>query len=75
MLTPRDFGLEDIPKWADERGLGREDEAHYNWVEDHQIFDVEPREAEVRRRERAHHRKLLRAIEHTPNTGPLCATA
>jgi hypothetical protein len=46
-LTPRDFGLDEIPKWADEHGLGPDDEAHYAWVEDHEIFAVEPREAEI----------------------------
>lgn len=47
LSTPQDFGLRDIPRWANERGICADDEQHYDWVENHEVYDVQPREGEI----------------------------
>eukprot|EP00929_Paragymnodinium_shiwhaense_P112421 TRINITY_DN80679_c0_g1_i1.p1 TRINITY_DN80679_c0_g1~~TRINITY_DN80679_c0_g1_i1.p1 ORF type:complete len:1858 (+),score=467.04 TRINITY_DN80679_c0_g1_i1:131-5704(+) len=45
--TPKDLGLESAPYWCDEKALVDEREAHFSWVEEHGIYDIQPRSGEI----------------------------
>jgi hypothetical protein len=45
--TPKNLGLENVPYWCDEKALVDSREAHFNWVEEHGIFDISPRSGEI----------------------------
>merc|ERR1719343_1346735 len=44
---PRDLNLEHIPSWCDEKALIDDREAHFTWVEEHEIYDIQPRSGEI----------------------------
>jgi hypothetical protein len=45
--TPKNLGLENVPYWCDEKALVDSREAHFNWVEEHGIYDISPRSGEI----------------------------
>jgi hypothetical protein len=45
--TPKNLNLEHVPTWCDERAVVEEHEAHFSWVEDHSIYDIQPRSGEI----------------------------
>jgi hypothetical protein len=45
--TPKNLNLEHVPTWCDERAVVEEHEAHFAWVEDHSIYDIQPRSGEI----------------------------
>merc|ERR1719265_1203750 len=45
--TPKNLNLEHVPTWCDERAVVEADEAHFSWVEDHSIYDIQPRSGEI----------------------------
>lgn len=45
--TPKDLNLEDPPYWCDEKALIDEREAHFSWVEEHNVYDIQPRSGSI----------------------------
>eukprot|EP00928_Gymnodinium_smaydae_P093696 TRINITY_DN77_c0_g2_i1.p1 TRINITY_DN77_c0_g2~~TRINITY_DN77_c0_g2_i1.p1 ORF type:complete len:1372 (-),score=321.32 TRINITY_DN77_c0_g2_i1:54-3857(-) len=45
--TQKNLGLESVPYWCDEKALVDNREAHFTWVEEHGIYDIEPRSGEI----------------------------
>lgn len=45
--TQKNMGLENVPYWCDEKALVDNREAHFTWVEEHGIYDIEPRSGEI----------------------------
>mmetsp|Transcript_52322 Transcript_52322/g.132209 ORF Transcript_52322/g.132209 Transcript_52322/m.132209 type:complete len:1905 (+) Transcript_52322:207-5921(+) len=45
--TPKDLNLENAPYWCDEKALVDDREAHFSWVEEHNIYDIQPRSGEI----------------------------
>jgi len=45
--TPQDLNLDNPPFWCDEKALVDDREAHFNWVEEHNIYDIQPRSGEI----------------------------
>mmetsp|Transcript_107359 Transcript_107359/g.309044 ORF Transcript_107359/g.309044 Transcript_107359/m.309044 type:complete len:1834 (-) Transcript_107359:146-5647(-) len=45
--TPKDLNLENAPYWCDEKAQVDDREAHFTWVEDHNIYDIQPRCGEI----------------------------
>ncbi|CAK9009914.1 unnamed protein product [Durusdinium trenchii] len=41
--TPENLNLENVPYWCDEKALVDEREAHFTWVEEHGVYDIQPR--------------------------------
>ncbi|CAK0803296.1 unnamed protein product [Prorocentrum cordatum] len=44
---PKDLNLEHIPSWCDDKALIDDREAHFTWVEEHEIYDIQPRSGEI----------------------------
>lgn len=45
--TPKNLNLENAPYWCDEKALVDDREAHFSWVEEHGIYDIQPRSGEI----------------------------
>jgi len=45
--TPKNLNLENAPYWCDEKAMVDEREAHFGWVEEHNIYNIEPRSGEI----------------------------
>jgi hypothetical protein len=45
--TPKNLNLENAPYWCDEKAMVDEREAHFGWVEEHNIYDIQPRSGEI----------------------------
>jgi len=45
--TPKNLNLEGAPYWCDEKALVDDREAHFSWVEEHGIYDIQPRSGEI----------------------------
>eukprot|EP00440_Ansanella_granifera_P063072 gb/GFBE01068393.1/.p1 GENE.gb/GFBE01068393.1/~~gb/GFBE01068393.1/.p1 ORF type:complete len:1946 (+),score=403.79 gb/GFBE01068393.1/:1-5838(+) len=45
--TPKNLNLESAPYWCDEKALIDDREAHFSWVEEHGIYDIQPRSGEI----------------------------
>lgn len=45
--TPKDLNLENAPYWCDEEALVDDRETHFSWVEEHSIYDIQPRSGEI----------------------------
>lgn len=45
--TPKDLNLENAPYWCDEKALTDDRETHFSWVEEHSIYDIQPRNGEI----------------------------
>eukprot|EP00933_Yihiella_yeosuensis_P030543 TRINITY_DN24181_c0_g1_i1.p1 TRINITY_DN24181_c0_g1~~TRINITY_DN24181_c0_g1_i1.p1 ORF type:complete len:1639 (+),score=361.06 TRINITY_DN24181_c0_g1_i1:466-4917(+) len=45
--TPKNLNLENSPYWCDEKALIDDREAHFSWVEEHGIYDIQPRSGEI----------------------------
>lgn len=45
--TPKNLALETTPYWCDEKSLIDDREAHFAWVEEHGIYDIQPRTGEI----------------------------
>lgn len=45
--TPKNLNLESAPYWCDEKALIDDREAHFAWVEEHGIYDIQPRSGEI----------------------------
>merc|ERR1719188_2736458 len=45
--TPKNLNLENVPYWCDEKALVDDREAHFSWVEEHGIYDIQPRSGEI----------------------------
>jgi hypothetical protein len=45
--TPKNLNLENAPHWCDEKAMVDERDAHFGWVEEHGIYDIQPRSGEI----------------------------
>ncbi|CAE7571002.1 CFAP65, partial [Symbiodinium necroappetens] len=45
--TPENLNLENVPYWCDEKALVDEREAHFSWVEEHGVYDIQPRSGAI----------------------------
>mmetsp|Transcript_101399 Transcript_101399/g.241823 ORF Transcript_101399/g.241823 Transcript_101399/m.241823 type:complete len:1868 (+) Transcript_101399:77-5680(+) len=45
--TPENLNLENVPYWCDEKALVDEREAHFTWVEEHGVYDIQPRSGAI----------------------------
>jgi len=45
--TPKNLNLEHPPYWCDEKSMVDEREAHFSWVEEHKLFEIQPRMGEI----------------------------
>lgn len=45
--TPENLNLENVPYWCDEKALVDEREAHFTWVEEHGVYDIQPRNGAI----------------------------
>jgi len=45
--TPKNLNLENAPYWCDEKAMVDDREAHFSWVEEHGIYDIQPRSGEI----------------------------
>jgi hypothetical protein len=45
--TPKNLNLENAPHWCDEKAMVDESERHFTWVEEHNIYNIEPRSGEI----------------------------
>jgi len=45
--TPKNLNLEAAPYWCDEKALIDDRDAHFSWVEEHGIYDIQPRSGEI----------------------------
>merc|ERR1719191_919218 len=52
--TPKNLNLEHVPTWCDERAVVEDHEAHFTWVEEHSIYDIQPRSGEIPPEESLH---------------------
>jgi len=45
--TPKDLNLDEPPHWCDVKALVDEREAHFSWVEEHDIYDIHPKSGDI----------------------------
>jgi len=45
--TPKNLNLENAPYWCDEKAMVDDREAHFAWVEEHGIYEIQPRSGEI----------------------------
>lgn len=46
--TPKNLNLENPPFWCEDKKLVDDSESHFAWVEDHGLFDIQPRSGEIK---------------------------